>query len=221
MFISLSPERQPSRPRRTRDGKSRFHQPTPAFINQPPLSSTNLGSIVTNEHPADEPLRGMEKPEHEYAGPFGQLTPCGGGDPIPLMKKRLLVGRQGEADIQLKFNNVSTQHCRLTLEYGYWFVRDLNSRNGTKVNDRAVIRKRIDPESKLSIARHEYIVEYDPQTLGAYGPPPADDDYLDEMLRSSLMDRAGLKKRDMQRDAPNSRRVSLDDDAPKKKKSRD
>ncbi len=137
-----------------------------------------------------------DEEKREFAGPFGQLTPCGGGDPIPLMKNRLLIGRKGEADIQLKFNNVSTQHCRLTLEYGYWFVRDLNSRNGTKVDDRTVMRKRIDPESKLSIARHEYIIEYEPQALGAYGPPPADDDYMDELMRSSLMDRAGLRKRD-------------------------
>jgi len=166
----------------------------------------------------DQPARGLEKPEQEFAGPYGQLTPCGGGDPIPLMKERLLVGRRGEVDIQLKFNNVSTQHCRLTLEYGYWFVRDLNSRNGTKVNDRTIIRKRVDPENKLSIARHEYIVEYDPQALGAYGPPPADDDYMDEMMRSSLMDRAGLKKRDSKRDKTTSRRVELDDPNKKSKK---
>lgn len=151
----------------------------------------------------------MSEDHQDYAGPFGQLTPCGGGDPIPLAKKRLLIGRRGEADIQLKFNNVSTQHCRLTIEYGYWFVRDLNSRNGTKVNDRSVMRKRVDPGSKLSIARHEYIVEYEPQALGAYGPPPADDDYMDELMRHSLMDRAGLQKRDQ---SFKSERRSLEDD---------
>lgn len=132
----------------------------------------------------------------DFVGKFGQLTPTGGGDPIPLTKERLLVGRRSECDIQLKFNNVSGQHARLTLEQGYWFIRDMNSRNGIKVDGKPVIRKRLDPKTKLSIARHEYLVEYDPQTLGAYGPPPADDDYMDEMMRSSLMDRAGLSKRD-------------------------
>ena len=75
----------------------------------------------------------------------------------------------------------------------------MNSRNGVKVDGRPVIRKRLDPKCKLSIARHEYLVEYDPQALGAYGPPPADDEYLDELMRSSLMDRAGLSKRDTKR----------------------
>ncbi|MEM6472058.1 MAG: FHA domain-containing protein [Planctomycetota bacterium] len=132
----------------------------------------------------------------DFAGPLGQLTPTGGGDPIPLIKDRLLVGRRGECDIQLKFNNVSGQHARMTLEHGYWFIRDLNSRNGVKVDGRPVIRKRLDPKTKLSIARHEYLVEYDPQTLGAYGPPPADDDYMDEMMSKSLIERAGLSHRD-------------------------
>lgn len=130
-----------------------------------------------------------------FAGPFGQLTPCGGGDPIPLIKKRLLVGRRGEADIQLKFKNVSGQHCRMTLESGYWFVQDLNSRNGTKVESRQIMRKRVDPGSKLSIAKHDYILEYDPTLLGAYGTPPADDDFVEELMKSSLMDRAGLSRR--------------------------
>lgn len=131
-----------------------------------------------------------------FAGKYGQLTPTGGGDPIPLLKDRLMIGRRAEADVQLKFANVSGQHCRMTLEHGYWFIRDLNSRNGIKVDGRPVIRKRLDPKCKVSIARHEYVIEYDPQTLGAYGPPPADDDYMDELMKSSLMDRAGLSKRD-------------------------
>lgn len=137
--------------------------------------------------------------EQEFAGKYGQLTPTGGGDPIPLLKSRLLIGRRSDVDIQLKFNNVSGQHARLSLEQGYWFIRDMNSRNGVKVDGRRINRKRLDPKCKLSIARHDYIVEYDPQTLGAYGPPPPDDDYVEEVMKSSLMDRAGLNRRSPRR----------------------
>jgi adenylate cyclase len=168
-------------------------------------------SDAPNDAPDDAPNDApsdLSKEAPKFAGPLGQLNPCGGGDPIPLIKKRMLVGRRGEADIQLKFNNVSTQHCRLTLEHGYWFVRDLNSRNGVKVDNRSVVRKRLDPGCKLSIARHEYIVEFDPHSLGAYGPPPGDDDFGDELMRSSLMDRAGLDKRDKAN--PASRKPTLD-----------
>ncbi|SMP50725.1 FHA domain-containing protein [Neorhodopirellula lusitana] len=137
--------------------------------------------------------------EVSFAGAFGQLTPTGGGDPIPLIKDKLLIGRRKHCDICLDFPNVSSQHCKLSLEHGYWFIRDLNSRNGTKVDGRAVMRKRIDPNSRVTIARHDYVMEYDPQLLGAYGPPPPDDDYIEEVMKSSLMDRAGLTKRDGKR----------------------
>ena len=72
---------------------------------------------------------------------------------------------------------------------------------------RTVIRKRVDPGTLIAIARHEYTVEYDPLQLGAYGPPPADDDYVEEMMRQSLMDRAGIRKR---RENSVSRRQSID-----------
>jgi pSer/pThr/pTyr-binding forkhead associated (FHA) protein len=134
--------------------------------------------------------------DYTFAGPFGQLSPCGGGDLIPLMKDKLTIGRRGAIDIQLEFPNISSQHCRLTLEHGYWFVRDLGSRNGTKVDGRSIVRKRLDPGCKIAFAKHEYVVQYDPQSLGAFGTPPADDDYLEEVMKSSLMDRAGIKKRE-------------------------
>lgn len=126
---------------------------------------------------------------------LGELVPTGGGDNIPLLKKSLLVGRRESCDIVLNFANVSGKHCRLTLEQGYWFVSDMNSRNGTKVDDRKIIRKRLDPGCKLAIAKHEYRVQYDPQLLGAFGPPPPDDDHIEELLRRSLLDRAGLSRR--------------------------
>lgn len=145
----------------------------------------------------------------EFAGKYGQLTPVGGGDPIPLIKPRLLIGRRPSCDIQLKFPNVSSSHCRLTLESGYWFVKDMGSRNGTKVDDRSVMRKRCDPNCKVSIAKHHYTLEYEPQALGAYGPPPADDDYVEEVMKSSLMGRAGLQRRDA---GKHTNRESVDED---------
>ncbi len=135
--------------------------------------------------------------EDKPSGPpkYGMLVPTGGGDPIPLLKDRLMIGRRESCDIALKFANVSGQHCRMTVENGYWFVRDLGSRNGTKVDGKSIVRKRLDPRCKISFAKHEYRVDYDPQDLGAFGPPPPDDDHIDELLRSSLVDRAGLGRR--------------------------
>ena len=123
---------------------------------------------------------------------FGELVPIGGGDRIPLLKENLLVGRRESCDIVLRFANVSAHHCQLAVEHGYWFVKDLNSRNGTKVNGSRVIRKRIDPGDTVAIAKHIYELEYSPIDLGAAGPPPTDDEGLAEVMGRSLLDRAGL-----------------------------
>ena len=58
---------------------------------------------------------------------FGELNPCGGGDPIPLQKQRLVVGRQPSCDIILRFPNVSSRHCEFQMLNGYWHVRDLEA----------------------------------------------------------------------------------------------
>ncbi|MGA2034582.1 MAG: FHA domain-containing protein [Thermoguttaceae bacterium] len=122
---------------------------------------------------------------------YGELLPLGGGDPIPLLKKNLLVGRRESCDIVLRFSNVSAHHCQLTVNGGYWQVRDMNSRNGVKVNGVRVAEKRVDPGDTLYIATHKYLVQYSPVELGAVGPPPppvADAD----VFGKSLLERAGL-----------------------------
>lgn len=125
---------------------------------------------------------------------FGELVPQGGGDPIPLLKKNLLVGRRESCDIVLRFSNVSAHHCQLFVNGGYWYVRDKNSRNGVKVNGlRVTSEKRIDPGDILSVSKHKYAVQYSPVELGAVGPPPPDQAEND-IFSKSLLDRAGLKK---------------------------
>lgn len=127
---------------------------------------------------------------------YGQLVPFGGGDNIDLKKDRLVLGRREQCDIVLRFNNVSGQHARLTLEQGYWFLKDLGSRNGTKVDGYRISRKRLDPGAVITFAKHKYTIEYSPEELGAFGPPPPDDDHIEEVLRKGLLDRAGLARRD-------------------------
>lgn len=121
---------------------------------------------------------------------YGELVPVGGGDAIPLVKETLVVGRRESCDIVLRFANVSGQHCQLSRESGYWFVQDMNSQNGVKVNGSRVIRKRLDPGDLLSMARHKYTIHYTPE-----GPPPSEEQDLEAVLSKSLLDRAGLQKR--------------------------
>ena len=126
---------------------------------------------------------------------YGELIPVGGGDPIPLLKKSLRVGRRERCDIVLRFPNISANHCQLTLSGGYWYVKDLNSRNGVKVNNMRVTEKRVDPGDTLIIARHTYEMQYSPAELGAVGPPPIED-LSSDIFNRSLLERAGLSRGD-------------------------
>lgn len=126
---------------------------------------------------------------------YGELIPIGGGDTIPLLKKSLLVGRRESCDIVLRFPNVSAHHCQFTLMNGYWYVRDLQSRNGVKVNNVKVSEKRIDPGDTVAVAKHRYQMHYSPAELGAVGPPPSDGG-VQEIFGKSLLERAGLTKGD-------------------------
>lgn len=125
---------------------------------------------------------------------YGELVPLGGGDPIPLLKKSLLIGRRESCDVVLRFSNVSAHHCQLTINAGYWHVRDLQSRNGVKVNGVRVTEKMVGPGDVLSIAKHKYEVRYSPIDLGAVGPPPPDVQNA-ELFGKSLLERAGLETR--------------------------
>jgi len=146
---------------------------------------------------------------------YGELIPLGGGDPIPLLKKDLLIGRRESCAIVLRFPNVSAHHCRLTLNGGYWFVKDEGSRNGVKVNDVRVTEKRLDPGDTLAVAKHRYEIQYSPADLGAVGPPPVED-LSSDIFNRSLLDRAGLSGKDqvpMSDGGGRSRRYDVTSDA--------
>lgn len=153
---------------------------------------------------------------------FGELVPTGGGDAIPLLKEKLQVGRRDDCDITLKFPNVSSIHCELELIDGYWFVRDLNSSNGIKINGHRKPEGWLSPGDELAIARHKYEVHY-----RAVGPAPisAEDDIslsLEDKARAAaqrssstedismgLLAKAGLERRRPDRNANSPTSASL------------
>lgn len=129
---------------------------------------------------------------------FGELLPLGGGDPIPLLKRQLLIGRRESCDICLRFPNVSAHHCQMTNNGGYWYVKDLGSANGVKVNGKRIgtTEKLIEPGDQLVVSKHAYEIKYAPYELGAVGPPPAEDleHSAQQIFSQSLLERAGLTK---------------------------
>jgi len=117
---------------------------------------------------------------------LGELNPCGGGDSIPLLHEKLLIGRRSSCDVHLDLPNVSSHHCELELQSGYWHVRDLGSTNGIKVNGERTLRRCLMPGDELQVAKSRFRIEY---IVTGDGPVPEEPD----PLAMSLMEKAGLE----------------------------
>ncbi len=139
---------------------------------------------------------------------LGELTPCSGGDPIPLLKPKLLIGRRSSCDISLRFPNVSSHHCELSFINGYWYVEDVGSRNGIRVNGTKCEGKYVLPGDTIAIARHEYAIHYKPS---GDGPPPGDV----EDLSKGLLEKAGLTGQRAARQRREARQSAPDNDGVK------
>jgi len=126
---------------------------------------------------------------------LGILKPMGGGDPIPLLKAEVLVGRRRSCDICLDFHNISGKHCQLRLVNSVWHVRDLGSSNGTSLNGLKLTSEHsVMPDDELGIASHLFKIDYEPggpdSVLQKHG---IDEEVVEEQPhRQSLTEMAGL-----------------------------
>src|SRR5881227_3079213 len=75
----------------------------------------------------------------------------GGGD--------LVIGRHPDCDIVLGGPAVSRRHARLTFRDGAWIIQDLDSTNGTIVNNERVGRCRLNAGDRLVIGGERLLVD--------------------------------------------------------------
>jgi predicted component of type VI protein secretion system len=128
-------------------------------------------------------------------GILGILQPVGGGDPIPLTKPEMIVGRRPGCDIRLEYENISGKHCSLRFLNGLWMVKDLGSTNGTTVNGSALASEQsLMPDEELGIAGHMFTIEYEAAGPEAFlnAHKDLDEEVVQERQRHSLMELAGL-----------------------------
>lgn len=147
-------------------------------------------------------------PASRHDSSLGELVPCGGGEPIPLPKPRLIVGRSPACDITLPFPMVSSKHCQLEFKEGFWHVRDLGSRNGIRVDGVFQLAKYLKPGEILWIAKHRFEIAYTPLSDE---PPPEENPFA-----LGLLEKAGLAGREAGGAAP--RLPSVPDENPDRKR---
>jgi adenylate cyclase len=129
------------------------------------------------------------------AKPNGELVPVGGGDTIPLIREQLSIGRRDTCDICLRFPNISGMHAELVFRQGVWYIRDLGSTNGTKVNEESIQQKALRPGDKINIAKRIFTIRY--KMTGApadLAEEEATPQKPDDLWGQSLLERAGLSK---------------------------
>lgn len=92
-----------------------------------------------------------------------KLTPIRGQTKsYPLADTAVTIGRGPENTIALIDERASRQHC--TIENngsGIWTVKDLASRNGTKVNDQRITEHQLRAGDVLRVGSHEFLIETD------------------------------------------------------------
>jgi len=72
------------------------------------------------------------------------------GRRIPLLKSQYVVGRDSEAGFVVSRSSVSRQHARLYADdAGNWWVEDLNSTNGTFVNETRIKNKQLSDSDQV------------------------------------------------------------------------
>jgi len=103
------------------------------------------------------------------------------------------VGRRESCDICLRFPNISGLHCELSFREGYWFIRDLGSTNGLKVNGKRELQRALRPGDELAISARRYTIQYNisPNGLVNLEEQLAEDE---DLRGVSLLEKAGLAK---------------------------
>ena len=72
-------------------------------------------------------------------------------------KKRLMIGRHSDNDIVIKDERVSRQHAIILYHENEFFIRDMNSKNGTYVNNKPVDMQQLQNESVIKIGGYSLI----------------------------------------------------------------
>jgi hypothetical protein len=91
-----------------------------------------------------------------------------GGLCLEMNRPDMLLGRHSEADVRLALPDVSRRHCRFVFEDGGWQVADLNSLNGTFVNDERLDVANLRHGDRIRIASLTFVIDLN----GEHAGPP-------------------------------------------------
>jgi pSer/pThr/pTyr-binding forkhead associated (FHA) protein len=84
------------------------------------------------------------------------------GQRFPLEKRRVVIGRSKDCDIQVADSNVSRRHAEVRQEGAAHWLVDLDSTNGTEVNGRRLKRAKLRPGDTITVGATELVFRREP-----------------------------------------------------------
>jgi serine phosphatase RsbU (regulator of sigma subunit) len=133
-----------------------------------------------------------------------------GPDPgklIPLDRDRTLLGRSSLCHIVLESSAVSREHsCILRIEGGFC-IEDLNSRNGTLVNDQPVVgRRRLADRDRIQVCEFQFRFD-GPTALPPTGEPSTISDHPEDQAKDSSTVEAAVSRDELLRKSHSTQRL--------------
>ena len=79
------------------------------------------------------------------------------GTTHPVSKERVVLGRSREADVRVADEGISRRHAEIRREDSEYWLVDLGSMNGTRVNGKRVDRERLDDGDRITLGATEIV----------------------------------------------------------------
>lgn len=83
---------------------------------------------------------------------------------IETEKSEITIGRSPDTDIQIDNLAVSKRHARLIRQKDQYALEDLNSTNGTFLNDEKITKAILKHNDVVTIGKHNLIINYQEET---------------------------------------------------------
>jgi pSer/pThr/pTyr-binding forkhead associated (FHA) protein len=94
-------------------------------------------------------------------------------------KSEITIGRGANNDIQIDNLAVSSNHAKLVKQSGSYRVEDLNSTNGTYLNDISIQKSNLSPDDIVTIGKHDLKIKSIDET------EPVVEDLADKTIKVS------------------------------------
>jgi pSer/pThr/pTyr-binding forkhead associated (FHA) protein len=75
-------------------------------------------------------------------------------------KEEITIGRNEDCDIQVDNMAVSGEHAKIIRGSGHYFIVDLNSTNGTFVNEEKITKRILEENDAITIGKHTLLPSF-------------------------------------------------------------